>query len=1037
MGGNPPLDDPVSSGRVGAHATDSESGLPNDTIQGLSFDGKGRLWVATSGGAARFDGRGFTPVALPHAQRSNLVRCVLESRDGTVFFGRDDLGVVRWRDGIASELGRAQGLPHDRVNVLYEAQPGGRSVLYAGTYGGGLARLDGAVFRPVGDRAPLPRIWALVESDVLGTRALFVGGDGGLFRQDGDRWVEVALPPEARGTSINSLVETKDASSRSVLWAGCYGRGVLRIDASGVRLLGAADGLTSLSVTSVAVTRRESGETALFAGTRSGGVHVFDGTRFEPVPLGPRATEVYRLAGDDEGSLWVGTRGSGLLRLKSRSWRTVDTLSGLPGNNVWGLAEAPNGERRELWVATSRGAAYFRGGRWNVLDARNGLPASDISSLAVTTASGGTPASGGRPIVWLGTLANGLVRIDGDRMQVLDRASGFYTDRPIKLAAYGETLFVAGEESGPARLDGERVTRLPPPPGETWGPPVALGVFPSVSGPALFVGLRDGIVLVRGETSVRLDVSGLPNVAPLSFSRVRLPGGASEVWAGLVGVIGRLGEGGTRFEPLVTHGGPLPNGAVFQIVQDLGGRVFVGTSSGFVRLALRDDGSADLTPLSRGDELPGNVAGAGSLLDSRGRVWLSTTTGLAVLDPAAEEETPRKPRPLLLERAASTARGTRLLPGTTLRHDDSGVAFEVSLLDFGGDRPPQYRLQLGGLDAEAGAWSEERTLRWTALPPGSYTFRAWGRDHRGVVAGPVELPFYVRRSPLRTPVAYTFYALAAAFLVAATIRLREATLRRMNRALEAQVDARTRELTFARDEALTGSRTKSAFLANMSHELRTPLSAIIGYAELLREDLAETAPRAATDLHRIETAARHQLHLVNEILDLSKIEAGKVELNRTDLDLDALVHEVASTVAPLLEKGKNRLVLDVPEPLGRAHLDALRVKQILLNLLSNASKFTENGTVTLAGRSEGNDVVLCVSDTGIGMTAEQVGRLFKPFTQADAATAARYGGTGLGLTIAKGLSEILGGSLSARAALGKGATFTVRLPREMPDRRKA
>ncbi|HEV8267382.1 MAG TPA: ATP-binding protein, partial [Thermoanaerobaculia bacterium] len=468
---------------------------------------------------------------------------------------------------------------------------------------------------------------------------------------------------------------------------------------------------------------------------------------------------------------------------------------------------------------------------------------------------------------------------------------------------------------------------------------------------------------------------------------------------------------------------------IYQIVSDRRGRVYVGSPEGFARLSLRADGIADVVPLTRGDELPADASDYASYLDSRGRVFLATTAGLAVVDPEAEEETPRNPRPLLLETARSTAKGTRLTDGTTLAHDDSGVTFALTLLDYAADPPPLYQTWLEGLESGPGSFTSERAIRFTSLPAGDYVFHASGLDHRGVVSAPVALRFRVGRSPLRTPLAYAIYALAAVLFVGGAVRVHEAALVRKNRALENLVEARTREVTYARDEALAGNRAKSAFLASMSHELRTPLSAIIGYAEMLQEDLEKEAPEAAADLGKIEAAARHQLQLVSEILDLSKVEAGKVELDLDDVNLDSLIEDAATSVAPLVEKNGNRLVVDVPERLGVLRVDALRLRQILLNLLSNASKFTKEGTITLSGRVEGGEVVLAVKDTGIGVTQEQLSRLFKPFTQADAAVAARYGGTGLGLTIAKSFCELMGGSISVASEPGKGSTFTVRLPR--------
>jgi signal transduction histidine kinase len=228
------------------------------------------------------------------------------------------------------------------------------------------------------------------------------------------------------------------------------------------------------------------------------------------------------------------------------------------------------------------------------------------------------------------------------------------------------------------------------------------------------------------------------------------------------------------------------------------------------------------------------------------------------------------------------------------------------------------------------------------------------------------------------------------------------------------------------------SEHKSQFLASMSHELRTPLNAIIGLTEMMVTNAARFGTEKALEpLRRVNAAGTHLLSLINEILDLSKIEAGKLELNPEPVNLTRLIDEVIGTAGQLAEKNKNRLVVEAQEDLGALTADPMRLKQILLNLLSNACKFTKEGEVALRARrvADGRDwVELAVADTGIGMTVEQQAKLFQDFTQADSLTARRYGGTGLGLAISRKLARMMGGDVTVMSEPGKGSVFTVRLP---------
>jgi signal transduction histidine kinase len=228
------------------------------------------------------------------------------------------------------------------------------------------------------------------------------------------------------------------------------------------------------------------------------------------------------------------------------------------------------------------------------------------------------------------------------------------------------------------------------------------------------------------------------------------------------------------------------------------------------------------------------------------------------------------------------------------------------------------------------------------------------------------------------------------------------------------------------------SEHKSQFVSSMSHELRTPLNAIIGLTEMMVKNAARFGTEKAQEpLQRVNRAGTHLLDLINQVLDLSKIEAGKLELNPQTVQLRRLIDEVIGTAGQLAEQNKNRLVVDTQENLGALTVDAMRLRQILLNLLSNACKFTKAGEVRLAARKVSNGsnfVEFAVSDTGIGMTAEQQAKLFEEFSQADATTAQKFGGTGLGLAITRKLARMMGGDVTVTSEPGKGSVFTVRLP---------
>jgi len=844
-----PRGDVLDLAHPAVRAFSDREGLPQNTVHTIARDALGYLWVGTQDGAARWNGREWLAIDMPDRDVSNFIRTLAATRDCTLWFGRETGGLVRLRRDPLHPVprreaftifGAALGLPAARVNYLLEASDGS---VWAATSGGGAARLVGERFEAVSDGLADPRLWVISEiEDEAGRTRLLAGGEGGLAVLEGRRWSPMDLGPQAFVGSVNSVLQTKDASGARTLWVGTYGNGVLRVRGSRIDRYGPAAGLASRLVTTLAVTRLGSGDEEVWVGTRDAGLFRLAGERFHAVPLGPSISEVYflRAGGDDDpGALWVGTRTAGLLRLEAGSWLALDRSSGLPADQVLGLLETKDDAGQPIhWVGTANGLAVIRGSRLTIEGPAQGLPGPQVLALAELRERGRPPE------LWASIVGLGLVRRVGERWVRVDARPAFNADHGAWLLAStapdgASVLWVATERSGLARLERGRWSVLTTRDGLPSDYVVALLETVTGASRTLWVGTRGGgLAEVRdGRVAHTWNrASGLPNDDALALAELRLAGDRRELWVGTRAGIARRDLDGSaalwsRFTLGATPAGPA--GTVFSIGQDRSGRIYLGTQRGVVRLTplpRADSGAEEFASERFGvaDGLPSATTNWGQLLDSKGRIWIATTGGVALLDPSHEAGFEAPQAPLMIERAQATTTGLPIEHGAALAYGERDVLFEYALLTPRRAGAIRYRTQLVGYDDSPSAWVAGYQKTYTNLPARGYVFSVEARDAAGLRSGPVELSFSVEPSPWLRPWAIVLETLALVGLATVFVRARERALRRRAEGLEALVAERTRQLKQANaqlaelsvTDPLTGLANRRALEAHAEGEWR-------------------------------------------------------------------------------------------------------------------------------------------------------------------------------------------------------------------------
>ncbi len=999
-----------------------EQGMNSTDVRSILEDSRGNIWFGTwSGGVSMYNGQTFTHYSVKEGLSDNSVLSCLEDSSGNLWFGTWGGGVSMYNGEFFTHFTEKEGLCNNDVWSILEDSSGN---IWFGTERG-VSLYNGKSFTHFTKKEGLSdnRVWSILE-DSHGY--LWFGTEVGVNMYDGETFTHFTEKDGLSNNVVRSILE----DSRGHLWFGTEGRGVSMYDGESFTHFTEKEGLSNNSVYSILEDSRGN----LWFGTLGGGVNMYNGKTFTHFTEneGLSNNSVYSILEDSHDNLWFGTDSGGVSVYNSESFTHFTEKE-----SVRSILEDSHGN---LWFGTlGGGVSLYNGESFTHFTEKEGLSNNRIRSILEDSHGN----------LWFGTNNGGVSLYDGETFTHFTENEGLSNNDVWSILEDSSGNLWFGTRGGGVSLyNGEFFTHFTDTEGlsDNW----VLSILEDSSGNIWFGTWDGGVSLYNGETFTHFtEKEGLSNHVSSILEDSR-----GYIWFGTFGEGVSLynGESFTHF----TEKEGLSDNRVWSILEDRNSNIWIGTEKGLNRIELGpESGKASFytSVIHTYSEQDGLIAmnflqANSMLLDSKNRSWWGTGKSLTMLDMNNFEIPVEAPATMQLDRIDIMGkfvdyRQLNDIAGMEMEFDGvekfynyplnlklpynrNHLTFHFSAIDWSAPHKIRYSFNMEGLDDNWSPPTSEAIADYRSLPHGTFTFKVHAIGDAQKWSETFEYFFTISPPWWRTNWFRILMVLIIVGCIGTYFNRHTHSLRKRKEELEAEVEERTKE-------AVAATQAKSEFLANMSHELRTPLNAIIGFSEILNaQTFGDINEKQQTYVNYVLTSGKHLLSLINDILDLSKVESGKMELHPSKVSIATLLENCMVLIKEKAMKQGIQLDLKIPKEMENFTFEAdeRKLKQVVFNLLSNSAKFTqEGGSIETTTWKKGKKLFVCVTDTGIGLKKENLEKVFGKFEQVDSTLARKQQGTGLGLALSRELIELHRGKMWAESeGEGKGCKFTFVLP---------